>query len=117
MILLKNMSPSLKISYYIKMKSLSMRKINKRSLHIKKQNNWKWEFGEKQEKPPNKNLIARQKRNEYITEKLTNTFCENCNSSAISTELFIHWSGLGPYCEECLDILSDDEGGTLSCYK
>ena len=47
--------------------------------------------------------------------KMLSIECDNCNEKG--NELFMHYSGIGPYCESCLDIVLSDDGIPLSAYK
>ena len=44
--------------------------------------------------------------------RLRNLECEGCGKNGLETELLSHYSGVGPYCDECIE--EDDE---LNGYK
>jgi len=79
-----------------------------RTFNMIKPEKWKWEFS---------NNELKEKKRKKIQKKMINIFCENCNVNDCDQDLYIHYSGMGPYCEECLHILKTDDDVPLWAYK
>lgn len=88
-------------------------KKSKRKFNMEKQTDWKWEFGKNPYKEKQKEKLKLEKENNLKRRK--NIRCENCNKH--NSKLYVNYTGIGPYCEECLDILEDDDGNPLWCHK
>lgn len=83
---------------------------------------WLWEYTEKNPyssneesnaKQKHKKMIQRKKHEEYMSRK----HCNECDANGGDTQLFCSVYIRGLYCEDCLETLSDGNGGTLSCHK
>ena len=80
---------------------------NKRFLYIVKPPNFRWKYT-KTHNPypkPKKKQKQKHKHKSYFIPKTR--YCKDCNESSENTELFIHWSGMEPLCQDCIDC--DDE--------
>jgi len=97
-------------------------KKNKKHLHIIKPSCWKWEHSEpnpyseapevyKQREEKYKELLI--KRN----ERLERIECYNCCTNALETELYHSVYIREIYCEDCLNYVSDGDGGVLNDHK
>ena len=60
-----------------------------------------------------KKMINKQKHQQYIERK----YCYNCNETGKTTQLFCSVYVFELYCEKCLNILTDDNGGKLKYHK
>ena len=98
----------------------SQNKGDTRILCIDKPNNWSWEFSKSElqkKRDKQKSKTKKPKTERSYNRRRPVRECENCDASSNDTELLVHYNGAGPYCEECLDILTDGEGNELSAYK
>ena len=87
-------------------------------LYIYKPKIWLWEYTEKNPYSKSKEFYERrelekQKNHQRIKEKLSKRNCYICNSNGWETELFCSVYIKGLYCNDCLEITSDDNGGKL----
>jgi hypothetical protein len=90
----------------LKIKHKSYNENGKRILKITKPKKWKW----------NPNLKVKKKVNKKI-DNYDTIFCENCGKNANEKELYINYTGVGPYCCDCLDIVPDGNGNMMSAHK
>lgn len=97
-------------------------KKHKKFLYIYKPNEWLWEFTEKNSFGESdtyyKNReIETEKKIKLMEERSKKIYCSNCENNAMETELFcsVYYSGI--YCEDCINYMSDGNGGTLSDHK
>ena len=109
------------LGLYHESKTYGRRK--KRYLHITKPDIWLWEFTtpNPSSKPrafydEQRKRMIEEKRN-YKTERLRNTFCDECHQNGYDVELFCSVYVRGIYCLDCLDCVSDGNGDLLSCHK
>jgi len=90
-------------------------KKDKKHLHIIKPSSWKWEYSEPN--PYSEAPAFYKQREEQYEEKLKRIECYNCNANALETELYHSVYIRGIYCENCLDDVSDGDGGVLNDHK
>lgn len=95
---------------------------SKKCLHITKPNVWKWEFSKPNPygKTPEfyeQRKAERENKYEARQERLSRKYCCGCDANGLDTELFCSPYIRGLYCEDCLEIESDGEGGVLSDHK
>jgi hypothetical protein len=97
-------------------KSISQQKKYVRFLYIYKPNIWLWEYTE-----PNPHSKSREyyvQRQLQIDEKLRKIYyCCICGTNGLKTELLCSPYISGTYCNDCLEITSDDDGGKLCDHK
>jgi len=98
------------------------KKSSKKFLHIIKPSIWKWEFSESNpysESPEyykQKEIESEQRREKYDNRR-KNTFCDYCGENGFDSELFQSVYIRGIYCQDCLDNVSDGDGGILDDHK
>jgi hypothetical protein len=83
---------------------------NERLLYIYVPNDWCWEFS----KP---NTLSQPYEQKYHKPKRRTRECDSCGATSDETTLFRSCYISGTYCEDCLDELSDGEGGVFSDHK
>lgn len=78
---------------------------NNRTLVMKKPKEWRWEYSA----PPE--ILSNYEK------KLRSEICDACGKDGYETRLYVHYSGVGPYCEDCLETEKSDDGYPLNAYK
>ena len=81
-----------------------------RTICIKKNKKWKWGV-------ENTQIHYNNKVNSKRKNKLSKIYCDYCGTNGSKIDLFAHYSGIGPICEDCLDIETTDNGTPFSAYK
>jgi len=94
--------------------SIHVGKKNKH-LYIYKPEIWLWEFTIRN--PYSENDSVYLQREQIRENRLSKKYCSICNTTGLNTTLFHSVYLSGYYCEDCLDIESDGEGGALSDHK
>ena len=94
----------------------------KKFLYIYKPKVWCFEYTEKNpysesDEIYQKRELERKIKEEEIKERLSRKYCCICESNGYETELFRSVYIRGLYCNDCLEIESDGEGGILSNHK
>ena len=79
-----------------------------RVLVIWKPEKWCWEHTE-----TDSGKYVKPKR--YYKRRVK--YCDNCGASSDDAELLISPYGFGPYCEDCIETMSDGQGGEMSGHK
>lgn len=86
----------------------------KKKLCVEIPDNWSWEFTN------DLHLIERERIERKLNpriEKMKRMYCRECEKNGLETELFHSAYIRGIYCQNCLDIESDGDGGVLSDHK
>jgi hypothetical protein len=98
------------------------KKKGKKHLYIYLPNNWSFEFTERN--PYSKDdeyYINLEKESEEKKEKykkwLSNIECYGCSCNGIESQMFKSVYIRNTYCEDCLEVLSDGDGGMLNDHK
>ena len=94
----------------------------KKFLYIYKPKLWLWEYTEKNpysksEKYYEKRETERQIKKEKLKEKLSKKYCCICEKNGLETELLCSVYIRGLYCNDCIDTMSDGNGGKLCDHK
>ena len=98
------------------------KKKHTRFLYIYKPKVWLWEYTEKihiqkSEEYYIKRELEKQIKQKQIKEKLSRRYCCICERNGWETELFCSVYIRGLYCNDCLEITSDEGGGKLCDHK
>lgn len=88
---------------------------NKKFLYIYKPEGWCWEYTIKN--PYSKSEEFYKNREEKRKERLESKYCGNCDKTGLEVDLYHSVYIRGIYCDDCLDIMSDGEGGVYSDHK
>jgi hypothetical protein len=110
-----------KIGLYHRSK-INLKKTNKKFLYIYKPDIWLWEYTVKNPYSKSDEYYAKREseykiKQDQINEKLSSQYCNICNKNGLETELFHSVYIRGVYCNDCLDCVSDDDGGKLCDHK
>lgn len=98
------------------------KKRNKKNLYVYKPNIWLWEYTEKnpyskgEEYYRNREIEREYKMNKK-RERLSRKYCCICDKTGLETDLFCSVYIRGLYCNECLETMSDGDGGLLCHHK
>ena len=84
-------------------------------LYIYKPEVWLWEFTIRN--PYSEDDSVYIQREQSIINRKNNKYCSSCNTTATQANLYHSVYMSGYYCEDCLNIESDGEGGVLSDHK
>lgn len=90
-----------------------------RLLHLYKPEPWLWEFSAKNpysEAPEAYQKRYQQKQTRH-RQRLARKECCECGANGLEAELFQSPYLDGYYCEDCLDTVSDGNGGVLGAHK
>ena len=98
------------------------KKKNKRFLHIYFPSQWQWEYTEKNpysksDEYYEKREQDRQKKEKEYQEKWSRKYCCLCDRTGLETDLFCSVYIRGLYCNDCLETMSDGDGGVLNDHK
>jgi hypothetical protein len=98
------------------------KKKNKRFLYIYKPKIWLWEYTEKNpysksEEYYEKRELERLVKKQKLEEKLSRRYCCICDITGLETQLFCSVYIRGLYCGDCLETMSDGDGGLLGDHK
>lgn len=88
---------------------------SKKHLYIFKPKIWLWEFSEKN--PYSEAPEVYQKREDKKMARLTNMECYNCGCNGLDALLFTSVYINDIFCEDCLETVSDGDGGILDDHK
>ncbi len=99
-----------------------LKKNHKKHLYIYKPEIWLWEYTirnpySENDEVYNQREIEGNLKKEKMLEKLRKSNCDMCGNNGIDTELYHSVYIRGIYCDDCLEIESDGEGGVLSDHK
>lgn len=94
----------------------------KKFLYIYKPKLWLWEYTGKNpysesEEYYEKRETERQIKEEKLNEKLSKKYCCICEKNGLETELLRCVFIRGLYCNDCIDTMSDEDGGKLCDHK
>ena len=92
-------------------------------LYIYKPKTWLWEYTEKN--PYSKSeeyyakieIIEKQIKHQKMKEKLSRKYCCICETNGWDSDLFCSVYIQGLYCNDCLETMSDGDGGNLCDHK
>ncbi len=85
---------------------------NVKNLYIYLPDNWCFEYTTKNPYSDNYNYYEGKRHN-----RLSNLICDNCGCNGHESTIYNSVYIKNRYCENCLDIVSDGGGGTLSNHK
>jgi hypothetical protein len=110
-----------KIGLHHESKTQEKNKYN-RFLYIYKPTIWLWEYTEKNPYSKSKEFYERrelekQKHQQWANNILNNTKCYVCSRNGLETDLFYSVYVNGIYCDDCLQITTDEEGRLLNGHK
>ena len=100
----------------------SVQKKKNKHLWIYKPVVWLWEFTEKNpySKSDEYYILQEQKhiqKQEKYKSKMQRKYCDGCNVTGWDTQLYCSVYVRELYCDNCLETLSDDDGGKLGDHK
>jgi len=104
----------------------SQTKKSKRHLYVYIPDVWSWEFSERNPYSESddyykqKDIERNEKREEAqkkLNERKGRKYCCFCSSTGLEAELYVSPYIRGIYCEDCLETVSDGDGGTLNDHK
>ena len=98
------------------------KKRNKKFLYVYKPSTWLWEYTEKNpyskgEEYYRNRELERQEQQNKKREKLSRKYCCICDKTGLEVDLFCSVYIRGLYCDECLETMSDGDGGLLCHHK
>lgn len=93
----------------------SIKVYKNKHLYIYKPEIWLWEFTIRNPFSEDEQVYVHRELMKHT--RLRNKYCSNCNINGVDATLYHSVYISGYYCESCLDIESDGEGGVLSGHK
>ena len=98
------------------------KKPNSKFLYIYKPLNWLWEHTDKNpysksDEYYKQNEIKRKKREDKMKDRMNNKYCEGCGKTGLEVELYTSVYMQTLYCDDCLETMSDDNGGKMKDHK